>query len=63
MQTKKKQQLAERKKLATRQLIGIEGITEYSLKTGLNPELVFFLSSRAISRCCPKKPSERKYML
>ena len=42
MQTKKKQQLAERKKLATRQLIGIEGITEYSLKTGLNTELVFF---------------------
>ena len=41
MQTKKKQ-LAERKKLATRQLIGIEGITEYSLKTGLNTELVFF---------------------
>ena len=42
MQTKKKQQLAERKKLATRQLIGIEGKTEYSLKTGLNTELVFF---------------------
>ena len=42
MQTKKQQQLAERKKLATRQLIGIEGITEYSLKTGLNNELVFF---------------------
>ena len=42
MQTKKQQQLAERKKLATRQLIGIEGITEYSLKTGLNTELVFF---------------------
>ncbi len=42
MQTKKKQQLVERKKLATRQLIGIEGITEYSLKTGLNTELVFF---------------------
>lgn len=42
MQTKKKQQLAERKKLATRQLIGIEDITEYSLKTGLNTELVFF---------------------
>ena len=42
MQTKKKQQLAERKKLATRQLIGIEGITEYSLKTGFNTELVFF---------------------
>ncbi|MBR1831211.1 MAG: hypothetical protein IJ784_02135 [Ruminiclostridium sp.] len=42
MQTKKKQQLDERKKLATRQLIGIEGITEYSLKTGLNTELVFF---------------------
>ena len=42
MQTKKKQQLAERKKLATRQLIGIEGINEYSLKTGLNTGLVFF---------------------
>lgn len=42
MQTKKQQQLAERKKQATRQLIGIEGITEYSLKTGSNTELVFF---------------------
>ncbi|HBI53154.1 MAG TPA: hypothetical protein DDX72_10310 [Ruminococcaceae bacterium] len=42
MQTKKQQQLAERKRQSTRQLIGIEGITEFSLKTGSNTELVFF---------------------
>lgn len=42
MQTKKNQKNAERKRLATRQLIGIEGLTDYSLKTGFNTELVFF---------------------
>ncbi len=42
MQTKKQQKIAEQKHKATQQLIGIEDITEHSLKTGLNTELVFF---------------------
>ena len=42
MQTKKQQKIAEQKHKATQQLIGIEDITEHSLKTGLNTELVYF---------------------
>jgi len=42
LQTKKQQKIAEQKHKATQQLIGIEDITEHSLKTGLNTELVFF---------------------
>lgn len=42
MQTKKQQKQAEQKRQATRQLLGVESITEYSLKTNSNDELVFF---------------------
>ena len=41
MQKKKQQKQAEQKRQATRQLIGVEGITEYSLKTA-SSEVVFF---------------------
>lgn len=41
MQKKKQQKQAEQKRQATRQLIGVEGITEYSLKT-TSSEVVFF---------------------
>ncbi len=41
MQKKKQQKQAEQKRQATRQLIGVEGITEYSLKTATS-EVVFF---------------------
>ena len=42
MQKKKEQKIAERKRQITRQLIGIDGLTEYSLKTNSGSELVFF---------------------
>lgn len=42
MQTKKQQKQAEQKRQATRQLLGVESVTEYSLKTNSNDELVFF---------------------
>ena len=41
MQKKKQQKQAEQKRQATRQLIGVEGISEYSLKTA-SSEVVFF---------------------
>lgn len=41
MQKKKQQKQTEQKRQATRQLIGVEGITEYSLKTA-SSEVVFF---------------------
>ncbi len=41
MQKKKQQKQAEQKRQATRQLIGVEDITEYSLKTA-SSEVVFF---------------------
>lgn len=41
MHKKKQQKQAEQKRQATRQLIGVEGITEYSLKTA-SSEVVFF---------------------
>ena len=41
MQKEKQQKQAEQKRQATRQLIGVEGITEYSLKTA-SSEIVFF---------------------
>jgi len=41
LQKKKQQKQAEQKRQATRQLIGVEGITEYSLKTA-SSEVVFF---------------------
>lgn len=41
MQKKKQQKQAEQKRQATRQLISVEGITEYSLKTA-SSEVVFF---------------------
>lgn len=41
MQKKKQQKQAEQKRQATRLLIGVEGITEYSLKTA-SSEVVFF---------------------
>ena len=41
MQKKKQQKQAEQKRQATRQLVGVEGITEYSLKTA-SSEVVFF---------------------
>lgn len=41
MQKKKQQKQAEQKRQATRQLIGVESITEYSLKTA-SSEVVFF---------------------
>lgn len=41
MQNKKQQKQAERKRQATRRLIGVESITEYSLKTA-SSEVVFF---------------------
>ena len=42
MQKKKEQKIAESKRQITRQLIGIDGLTEYSLKTNSGSELVFF---------------------
>lgn len=41
MHKKKQQKQAEQKRQATRQLIGVEGISEYSLKTA-SSEVVFF---------------------
>lgn len=41
MQKKKQQKQAEQNRQATRQLIGVDGITEYSLKTA-SSEVVFF---------------------
>jgi len=41
LQKKKQQKQAEQKRQATRQLIGVEGISEYSLKTA-SSEVVFF---------------------
>lgn len=41
MHKKKQQKQAEQKRQATRQLIGVEGISEYSLKTS-SSEVVFF---------------------
>ncbi|MDE7278701.1 MAG: hypothetical protein K2N26_03125 [Oscillospiraceae bacterium] len=41
MQKKKQQKQAEQKRQATRQLIGVEGISEYSLNTA-SSEVVFF---------------------